>query len=47
MGVGIFNIVEGIIDHQLLGIHHVAETVPQQWILWDVGSLTRLHKNDP
>jgi uncharacterized membrane protein len=33
MGFGIFNFVEGIIDHQLLGIHYVNETVPQQWIL--------------
>jgi uncharacterized membrane protein len=40
MGFGIFNLVEGIVDHQLLGIHHVNETVlPEQWILWDVGFL--------
>ena len=33
MGFGIFNLVEGIIDHHLLGIHHVNETVPrEQWI---------------
>jgi uncharacterized membrane protein len=32
MGFGIFNLVEGIIDHQILGIHHVNETVPrEQW----------------
>ena len=38
MGFGIFNLVEGIIDHHLLGIHHVNETVPrEQWIFWDVG----------
>jgi uncharacterized membrane protein len=24
-GFGLFNLVEGIIDHQLLGIHHVYE----------------------
>lgn len=40
MGFGIFNVVEGLIDHQLLGIHHVNETVPQsQWIYWDIGFL--------
>ena len=40
MGFGIFNLVEGIIDHHLLGIHHVNETVPrEQWIYWDLGFL--------
>ena len=40
MGFGIFNLVEGIVDHHLLGIHHVNETVPHdQWIYWDVGFL--------
>jgi uncharacterized membrane protein len=40
MGFGIFNLVEGIIDHQLPGIHHVNETVPpDQWIYWDLGFL--------
>jgi uncharacterized membrane protein len=40
MGFGIFNVVEGIINHHLLGIHHVNETVPPgQWIYWDVGFL--------
>jgi uncharacterized membrane protein len=40
MGFGIFNLVEGIIDHQLLGIHHVNELVPRtQWIYWDIGFL--------
>ena len=40
MGFGIFNLVEGVIDHQLLGIHHVNEMVPpEQWIYWDVGFL--------
>ena len=40
MGFGIFNVVEGIIDHHLLGIHHVNETVPPaQWIYWDVAFL--------
>ncbi len=40
MGFGIFNLVEGLVDHQILGLHHVNETVPrEQWILWDVGFL--------
>ncbi len=40
MGFGIFNLVEGIINHHLLGLHHVNETVPpEQWIYWDLGFL--------
>jgi uncharacterized membrane protein len=40
IGFGLFNVVEGIIDHHLLGIHHVNETVPPaQWIYWDVAFL--------
>jgi uncharacterized membrane protein len=40
MGFGIFNVAEGIVDHHILGIHHVNETVPpEQWIYWDVGFL--------
>jgi uncharacterized membrane protein len=40
IGFGLFNLVEGIIDHHLLSIHHVNETVPQdQWIYWDLGFL--------
>lgn len=40
MGFGLFNLVEGLIDHQLLGLHHVNETVPRaQWIYWDMGFL--------
>jgi uncharacterized membrane protein len=40
IGFGLFNLVEGIIDHHLLGIHHVNETVPlDQWIYWDLGFL--------
>ena len=40
MGFGIFNLVEGIIDHHILGIHHVNETAPRdQWIWWDLGFL--------
>ena len=40
IGFGLFNVVEGLVDHQLLGIHHVNETVPRdQWIHWDMGFL--------
>jgi uncharacterized membrane protein len=40
MGFGIFNLTEGIVDHHLLGIHHVNETVPPaQWIYWDIAFL--------
>ena len=38
IGFGAFNVVEGIVDHHLLGVHHVNETVPrEQWIYWDLG----------
>jgi uncharacterized membrane protein len=40
IGFGSFNLVEGIIDHHLLGLHHVNEMAPrEQWILWDLGFL--------
>jgi uncharacterized membrane protein len=40
MGFGLFNVVEGLVNHHLLGLHHVNETVPQeQRIYWDVGFL--------
>lgn len=40
LGWGIFNVVEGVVDHELLGVHHVNETVPrEQWITWDMGFL--------
>ena len=40
MGFGLFNVVEGLINHQILGIHHVNETVlREQWIYWDLGFL--------
>jgi uncharacterized membrane protein len=39
-GWGVFNLAEGVIDHELLGIHHVNETVArEQWIWWDLGFL--------
>jgi uncharacterized membrane protein len=40
MGFGAFNLVEGLVNHQILGLHHVNETVPrEQWVYWDVGFL--------
>jgi uncharacterized membrane protein len=40
IGFGLFNLVEGIVDHQILGMHHVNETVPPaQWLYWDIGFL--------
>ena len=40
IGFGIFNLVEGLVNHHILGIHHVNETVPRnEWIYWDLGFL--------
>src|SRR3979411_312011 len=40
LGWGSFNFVEGIIDHEVLGVHHVNEIVAQsQQIYWDTGFL--------
>jgi len=36
-GWGLFNLVEGLIDHQLLGVHHV-KPGPHQ-LAWDMGFL--------
>ncbi|MBD2412025.1 hypothetical protein FACHB389_13995 [Nostoc calcicola FACHB-389] len=37
IGAGLFDLVEGLIDHQILGIHHV-KPGPNQ-LAWDVGFL--------
>lgn len=37
VGAGLFNLVEGLIDHQILGIHHV-KSGPNE-LTWDVGFL--------
>jgi len=37
MGWGLFNFIEGLIDHQLLGIHHVHPGAGQ--LAWDLGFL--------
>ena len=38
MGWGLFNLVEGLVDHQLLGIHHVRDDVGGP-LSWDLGFL--------
>ncbi|NDJ17333.1 DUF2243 domain-containing protein [Myxacorys almedinensis] len=37
IGAGTFNLSEGLIDHQILGIHHVRSGT--HYILWDIGFL--------
>jgi uncharacterized membrane protein len=37
VGWGLFNLVEGLVDHQILGIHHVRGGPHQLW--WDLGFL--------
>jgi uncharacterized membrane protein len=40
VGWGTFNLAEGMINHHLLSIHHVNETVARsQWKWWDFGFL--------
>jgi uncharacterized membrane protein len=36
-GFGLFNVTEGLINHQILGIHHVRPG--PQWLAYDVGFL--------
>jgi uncharacterized membrane protein len=37
LGWGLFNVVEGTIDHEILGVHHVHPG--QAEVAWDVGFL--------
>jgi uncharacterized membrane protein len=37
-GWGVFNLVEGVIDHQLLGLHHVRDDLGGP-LGWDLGFL--------
>src|SRR4051812_342457 len=37
LGWGLFNFIEGVIDHQVLGIHHVHPGTSQ--LAWDMGFL--------
>jgi uncharacterized membrane protein len=40
IGFGAFNLVEGVVNHHILGLHHVNETVSREyWIYWDIGFL--------
>jgi uncharacterized membrane protein len=40
LGFGLFNVVEGAIDHQVLGVHHVNEKVAEaQRFAWDMAFL--------
>ncbi|MBY5618882.1 DUF2243 domain-containing protein [Rhizobium leguminosarum] len=40
IGFGAFNLVEGVVDHHVLGLHHVNEMAARgQWIFWDLGFL--------
>jgi uncharacterized membrane protein len=37
-GWGIFNVVEGLVDHQILGVHHVRDDLGAP-LSWDIGFL--------
>ncbi|HYN28677.1 MAG TPA: DUF2243 domain-containing protein [Dermatophilaceae bacterium] len=37
-GWGVFNLVEGLVNHQLLGIHHVRDDLGAP-LSWDIGFL--------
>ncbi len=37
-GWGVFNVVEGVVDHQLLGVHHVRDDLGGP-LSWDLGFL--------
>jgi uncharacterized membrane protein len=37
-GWGVFNLVEGVVDHQLLGVHHVRDDLGGP-LSWDLGFL--------
>jgi uncharacterized membrane protein len=39
VGWGLFNVVEGLVDHQILGIHHVREGAGVNELAWDLGFL--------
>jgi uncharacterized membrane protein len=38
IGWGAFNVVEGLVDHHVLGLHHVREAAANP-LLWDLGFL--------
>ncbi|MCU4925032.1 DUF2243 domain-containing protein [Halobacteria archaeon AArc-dxtr1] len=39
MGWGLFNVLEGLVNHHLLGLHHVWPDGPGPTLLWDVAFL--------
>lgn len=39
LGWGIFNFVEGIVNHNLLGLHHVWPAGPGPVLMWDIAFL--------
>ena len=40
IGFGLFNLVEGTVNHHWLGLHHVKETAPREhWLYWDLAFL--------
>lgn len=39
LGWGLFNLLEGLVNHHLLGIHHVWPAGPGSVLLWDVAFL--------
>jgi uncharacterized membrane protein len=38
LGWGVFNVVEGVVDHQILGVHHVRDDLGAP-LSWDIGFL--------
>jgi uncharacterized membrane protein len=39
LGWGVFNVVEGLIDHEILQVHHVYQNDPHHFLLWDLAFL--------
>ena len=39
VGWGLFNVVEGVVDHHLLTLHHVREGATVNETAWDLGFL--------
>ncbi|MFP3547307.1 DUF2243 domain-containing protein [Rhizobium sp. SIMBA_035] len=39
IGFGAFNQSKGIVDHQVLGLHHVTNRFSGEWLFWDLGFL--------
>jgi uncharacterized membrane protein len=39
VGWGVFNLVEGLIDHEILQVHHVYQGDPHRYLLWDLAFL--------